>query len=164
GLNLIKTKTGAQVIVHEKEAPVLRQGIITIPKGVNAIGKITSFIGKRFLTGKKAYKPIEPDLISDNAPLSLEIIGFPLHILHTPGHTAGSVSVFDPESARLFCGDAAFNLPLLTSGKHFPPFADFPEQVTKSWQKMIATGATHCYPGHGKAFPASSLLDEISKK
>ncbi len=164
GLNLIKANTGAQVIVHEKEAPIVRQGIITIPKGVNAIGKITSFLGKRFLAGKKAYDPIEPDIVINNSSTDLEREGFPLHLLHTPGHTAGSISVFDPESARLFCGDAAFNLPLLTFGKHYPPFADIPEQITKSWQKIIATGATHCYPGHGKAFPASSLAEEISKK
>lgn len=161
GLNQIKAKTGARILIHDQEASILRQGIITIPEGFSRLGKFVSFLGKRFLAGKKAYDPIEPDLVISDSGLSLQDKGFPLEILHTPGHTAGSISILDTESSRMFCGDAAFNLPMLTSGKYHPPFADIPVQVTKSWQKILASGARHCYPGHGKPFPADSLAREM---
>ena len=47
-LAAFREATGAIVIVHEKEAPVLRKGIITIPEGYSGIGKIVSSLGKTF--------------------------------------------------------------------------------------------------------------------
>lgn len=117
GLNQIKAKTGVRILIHDQEASILREGIITIPEGFSRLGKFVSFLGKQFLTGKKAYDPIQADLVISDIGLSFQDKGFPLEILHTPGHTAGSISILDTESSRMFCGDAAFNLPLLTSGK-----------------------------------------------
>ena len=39
---------------------------------------------------------------------SVEVCGIRFDVLHTPGHTPGSVCYYDPENARLFSGDTLF--------------------------------------------------------
>ena len=41
-------------------------------------------------------------------PDELDVCGVRLQVLHTPGHTPGSVCYYDAENARLFSGDTLF--------------------------------------------------------
>jgi endoribonuclease LACTB2 len=79
----------------------------------------------------------------------LDSRGFLLHlgiegeIIHTPGHTDGSISlILDEEIA--FTGD----LPGPTWGE------DPMHQVEMSWQRIRALNAKTIYPGHGLMFLA----------
>jgi len=70
-----------------------------------------------------------------------------LEIIHTPGHTAGSICLYEKNSKTLFSGDTVFSDGCI--GR-----ADFegsmPEKMTASIEKLCGIGAENLYPGHGK--------------
>lgn len=89
---------------------------------------------------------VEPDeLLSDEQLLTFGKLNF--KVLHTPGHSPGSVSFFNEERGMLFCGDALFAGSI---GR-----TDFPgcslEQLMDSITKKIMTlpDSVICFPGHG---------------
>ena len=80
--------------------------------------------------------------------LDLEEFGFPGKVIHTPGHTYGSMVVL-MEGGELFAGDTLFGI----QGKqHFPPFAeDLPCPGSQLGQIRTLTVKT-IYPAHGRHF------------
>ena len=76
-------------------------------------------------------------------------------ILHTPGHTPGSVSYYIEEAACVFTGDALFYRSVgrtdFPMGDHQALLASIRETLFKLPQETIV------YPGHG---PESSIGDE----
>jgi len=160
-LHSIKEATNARVIIHEKEALFIEKGLITIPKGFTRFGKIMSSLGKRFMEGNQSFKPVEADITIGNTDQALDDYGFPLAIIHTPGHTAGSVSVIDKSSQKAFVGDAMFNVPVLPAGKIHPPFADDATLLPASWKRLLSFQVKYYYPAHGKRIPRSLLENEL---
>ncbi len=59
----------------------------------------------------------------------LKEFGFPGKVIHTPGHTFGSMVVL-MEGGELIGGDTFFGL---ENKQHFPPFAEDPQALLKSW-------------------------------
>lgn len=164
-LHAIKEATGAGVIIHEKEAHILKQGIITIPRGFTHFGKIMSFLGKKFLEGRQAFEPIHAEHQVGHGEYSLDDFGFPLSIIHTPGHTDGSISVVDKSSPQTFVGDAMFNVPLLPAGRIHPPFADDATLLPGSWENLLKYSARYYYPAHGRRISRALLEKEhIARK
>jgi glyoxylase-like metal-dependent hydrolase (beta-lactamase superfamily II) len=71
-----------------------------------------------------------------------------LEVIHTPGHTRGSVSLYCEGLDVVFTGDA-----LLASGPapHEGEFPDFPGQLTAIGERLLALPAgTRVLPGHGE--------------
>lgn len=56
-----------------------------------------------------AYQPCPKDFEADELEDTIEIAGLKFEVLHTPGHTPGSVCFYDAENAVLFSGDTLFN-------------------------------------------------------
>ncbi|MGI4894981.1 MAG: MBL fold metallo-hydrolase [Janthinobacterium lividum] len=50
------------------------------------------------------------------------VAGTDLHVLHTPGHTPGAVSVYAPELSTVFTGDTLFNGGPGATGRSFSSF------------------------------------------
>lgn len=69
----------------------------------------------------------------------LEGIGIPAQILHTPGHSADSVSLL-LDNGSAFTGD-------LTHPQYVG--VEDPKVVERSWRLLREQGATDVYPGHG---------------
>jgi glyoxylase-like metal-dependent hydrolase (beta-lactamase superfamily II) len=71
-----------------------------------------------------------------------------VRVLHTPGHTAGHVSLWVPSKRLLFAGDAASNL----FGRIRPPFGMFTEDMVRAKESMRRLAEldfeTACF-GHG---------------
>jgi len=70
-----------------------------------------------------------------------------LEVLHTPGHSAGSCSLYCPELAAVFTGDA-----LLASGPapHDGNFPNFPAQLNAIGEALLDLPPdTRVLPGHG---------------
>ena len=139
----LKQRTGAKIIVHEKEADYLRMGKTPLPKGVTFYAKTIVAIGK--MTRFGAYPPIGPDILVTHR-LDLSDIGIDGYILHTPGHTEGSMSVV-LKSGVAFIGDTMFNIQPDTV---FPPFANDTRLLLQSWRLLLETGCNIFYPSHGK--------------
>lgn len=89
----------------------------------------------------------EPEIEMDHAG-SFEVADVSLEVIHTPGHSHGSVSLYCPELEVVFTGDA-----LLASGPaaHDGDFPDFPTQLNSIGEHLLdLPGETRVLPGHGE--------------
>src|SRR5580704_19475269 len=77
-----------------------------------------------------------------------EVADVQLEVLHTPGHTAGSVCLYCEDLGVVFTGDAlAANGPVAHNGV----YADFPRQLTAIGERLLDLPATtRVLPGHGE--------------
>ena len=153
----IKDAFSAKVIVHQNEAQFLQNGFNVIPKGTNWFtSHVVRFLGNVFapLTN---FKPCKPDMLIDSA-YSFNEIGFNAYIIHTPGHSSGSISlIVDNEIAIV--GDAMFGI---FPNSVFPPFADNVPEMIKSWNKLLETNCKFYLPAHGKAVSRMLLQRAIN--
>ena len=162
-IQAIQTLTGAQVAIHKLDKHGLETGAVALPpnfRGWGLRGRITAPLVKLVAPLTK-ITPARIDILLDNEGLSLEPYGIPGRILHTPGHTQGSVSVL------LDTGDALVGC-MAHSAKYFrwrpglPIYAEDHDQIRASWRKLIDLGAKTIYPAHGKPFPVDLFLDELN--
>ena len=70
-----------------------------------------------------------------------------IHVLHTPGHTAGSVCYYIPQSNILFSGDLLFRG---SYGRHDLPTSNFGELKESLTRLFALPPQTEVYPGHGE--------------
>ncbi|MFQ6059337.1 MAG: MBL fold metallo-hydrolase [Anaerolineae bacterium] len=79
-----------------------------------------------------------------------------MRVIHTPGHTPGSVSLYCPKRRLLFAGDAAAN----TFGLR-PPIGWFTEdmaQAKESIRKLAALDFEVALFGHGRPIDREAAL------
>jgi glyoxylase-like metal-dependent hydrolase (beta-lactamase superfamily II) len=77
-----------------------------------------------------------------------EVADVALEVIHTAGHTPGSVSLYCADLDTVFTGDA-----LLAAGPaaHEGEFPDFPGQLTAIGERLLALPPrTRVLPGHGE--------------
>lgn len=86
--------------------------------------------------------------------------GKPGRVIHTPGHTMGSLSIV-LESGEAFVGDLVMNFGFMRRGPGLPLFAEDVNLVVKSWKKLLDSGVKMIYPAHGKPFPVA-LLEKLA--
>lgn len=154
----IKEKYKAQVLVHRDEASYLNSGKNIIPGGTNLITRlIINLFAKRFLSISR-YEPCQHDFLVDSV-FKLNEPGFNTYIMHTPGHTIGSMSVIiDNEVAVV--GDAMFGI---FKWSVFPPYANDITELINSWDCLLGTGCSVFLPGHGSANNRSLVQKCFSK-
>jgi hydroxyacylglutathione hydrolase len=156
GANKIKELTKAPLAVHRSEATFLRRGRTAVPDGTRWKGKVLATLGRTFGRRLTRYPGVEPDLLVDEE-LSLADYGIPGRVVHTPGHTSGSLSVL-LESGEAMVGDNVFGI---SSKSHYPPFANDREGVLKSWETYINSGVTTLLPAHGGRVKIEALIREL---
>lgn len=140
----IKNHLNTKIIVHSKEAHNLEAGYSKLPQGTNIFTEfLMGRIGNnQYLFAK--YDTVSSDLLIDEE-YNFNAHGINLSIIHTPGHTLGSISIIvDGEIAIV--GDALFGM---FKNSVFPPFADNPKLMVESWSKLINTGCKVFLPSHG---------------
>lgn len=70
-----------------------------------------------------------------------------LQIIHTPGHTPGHISIYEPQSKSLFCGDTLFRESI---GRTDLPGGDYSWIMKSILGKIVPLGGdVEIYPGHG---------------
>lgn len=77
-----------------------------------------------------------------------DVAGVQLEVIHTAGHTPGSVSLYCADLEAVFTGDA-----LLASGPapHEGEYPDFPAQLTAIGERLLGLPpGTRVLPGHGE--------------
>ena len=152
----LREATGAPVAVHRADARWLRAGQVVWPSGVTKWGRLSRIVLGPFMIPFLRVTAFEPDLPLENDGLDLERYGVTGRVVHTPGHTPGSVSVILP-SGEAFVGDLAMNgLPFCLKPS-FGIFAHQPELVPAAWRRLLSLGVRTVYPAHGRPFPASAL-------
>lgn len=102
------------------------------------------------------WKPLpEPDFILEDGDA---LPGTGLKVIHTPGHSAGSISLYDAESAMLFSGDTLFRDGF---GRSDGPDSD-PEALRASLENLsLLPPETAVFPGHGAR---TTITRELSKQ
>jgi glyoxylase-like metal-dependent hydrolase (beta-lactamase superfamily II) len=146
----IREFTGAKIAIHESERTYLEDGGMIIPKGVNIYGKITK--PWLFAIFKKiSFPKFKPDILITDEPYSLKTYGIDGNIIHTPGHTFGSISVII-DSGEAFVGCMAHNGFPFRIRPGLPIYAQDIEEIKKCWKVLIDGGVKMIYPGHGKPF------------
>jgi glyoxylase-like metal-dependent hydrolase (beta-lactamase superfamily II) len=155
----IKEKYKAQVIIHQSEAQFLVSGDNILPTGTNLI---TRFMVRNFAKQFRSfalYQPCNFDYTVDDI-YDLSNYGFNAYLIHTPGHTQGSISlIIDNEVALV--GDTMFGVFWWTV---FPPFASDQNQILNSWDRLLQTKCKIFIPSHGHANSRSLIQKDFNKR
>lgn len=155
----LKKRTGAKVVVHEKEADCLAKGYTRIPDGTNPYTGFIASLGRKVYPGLAAYRAVEADiLVSDK--YNLEEWGIDGYVLHTPGHTDGSQSIV-LENRLVIAGDCFF--PVFPKSV-FPPFGNDIPQLLKTWEQIFDLNINEIYAGHGPKFSRKRAEEYYKKK
>ncbi len=155
--NRIRTKFKASVIIQQKEARYLCTGRNPHIGGTNFI---SGFIARYFANA--AFLNYEPCLVDFKYDCTLDLnpYGFNATLLHTPGHTKGSSSLIVDNEIAL-AGDCMFGIFIRST---YPPFAEDPEELVRSWGKLLQTGCSLFLPSHGAGRQRSVLQKEYDKR
>ncbi|MDD1771113.1 MAG: MBL fold metallo-hydrolase [Methanomassiliicoccales archaeon] len=128
GADAMSASLGAKLLAHPKDAEVLRKGdgwqTLSLMFGVPGVALDVADLkeGTRLSTGTHE-----------------------MTVLHTPGHTEGSISLFEESSGILISGDTVFADGV---GRWDLPSGD-PEALKRSIGALSRLAVTDLYPGHG---------------
>jgi hydroxyacylglutathione hydrolase len=148
----LKSLTGAKLAMHRSEVDWLEQSLTPLPPGATAWGRWLISLHWLFMPFIR-LPAAKVDLPLDDEGLSLNEYGVPGRVFHTPGHTAGSVSVV-LDTGEACVGDLAMNKFPLRLSPGLPIFAEDPAAVVRSLAMLLKLGVTRLYPAHGKPFSA----------
>jgi glyoxylase-like metal-dependent hydrolase (beta-lactamase superfamily II) len=140
-----------KIAMHPDEVPAVKGGNLTDTReNLSTSKRRLARLGGSFVRLKKAdqFKP----KITIEGGESLSAYGINARVVHTPGHSKGSISVLTSDG-DLFCGDLMEN----RKGPAPGSIVDDEEQQAASIQKVKDLGAKMVYPGHGGAFAIEDL-------
>ncbi len=149
-----KQKYKMHIYVHAREKDFLAGGKSPAMIGTNPLLKVITTSFQKPLQAFARYKAAEPDITVENDNFNLNSLGINTYLLHTPGHSPGSMSVIVDNEIALV-GD---NMVGMFKGSLYPPFAEDPKLLIKSWEKLLDTGCRLFIPSHGKASTRDTLL------
>jgi glyoxylase-like metal-dependent hydrolase (beta-lactamase superfamily II) len=86
----------------------------------------------------------------------VDLGGRAFEVLHTPGHTAGSISLWEARSGTLFTGDAFYVDDKLSW--------DDREAFLVSLERLRGLPAEVVHAGHGRTFAGDELRSAIDKE
>ena len=134
----IIAKTGAALLIHEKDA--------------KSLSRLTNSAFSRVLGGKGSPRP--QVLLKDEDVI--RVGETKLSVIHTPGHTPGSICIYLP--GHVFTGDTLF---VGAVGRTDLPGGSM-KQLLSSIHKRIYTlpGDTIIWPGHDYGEDVSSTVDK----
>jgi hydroxyacylglutathione hydrolase len=157
-LGFVLEQTGAKVAVHHNDQAWVETGTPPFPPGANSYGRGMIWLAERIIHPK--LPPVKVDIVLGDDGMSLAEYGIPGKVVHTPGHTQGSVMVL-LESGEAFVGDMAMNAWFLRRTPGLPILAEDLDMVVESWKKVLPMGIKCVYPAHGRDFPADIIQKEI---
>jgi hydroxyacylglutathione hydrolase len=159
--NEIREATGARIAVHRADARGLEVGLVMVPPGTTRWGRASKRIFRPVFRHFNDLRPVHADILISDDGMTLAEFGIPGRIVHTPGHSPGSLSVL-LDSGEAFVGDAVMNgLPFCTRPS-LPIYAEDLEGVKASLRKLVALGARTFFPAHGRPFPVEAILPAIA--
>jgi glyoxylase-like metal-dependent hydrolase (beta-lactamase superfamily II) len=103
--------------------------------------------GKGRLVWREVHGAVAPDIEMEEGG-TFEVGGVTLEVLHTPGHTPGSVSIYCEDLGVVFTGDALGADGPCPHGRAFPDYAG---QLSAIGAELLTLpGETRVLPGHGE--------------
>lgn len=156
----VKNFTGAPIAIHEKDRYYLEDGKVLWPSAASTWGHIARYLFKPMAFVLR-FNGFKADVIIGDEGLSLEEYGMPGRIIHTPGHTPGSVSVL-LETGDAFVGCMTHNNFPFRLRPGLPIFAEDLPRLRESWRLLLDAGAKTIYPAHGGPFSSEEMLKVLS--
>lgn len=147
---VLRKLSGAPILAHEADLKYYKREtpMTFCPTGL---------AGRLFLNAPLIYQPYQafkPDiLLTDGDIFNLREYGFPALVKHTPGHTAGSISV-KMNTKDALVGDLIASGILIgglarTGHAIRPPVEDDPRAVSIELQRLLDAGIERFHMGHG---------------
>jgi glyoxylase-like metal-dependent hydrolase (beta-lactamase superfamily II) len=147
-LNELKQATGAAAAMHPLDAALVRDGVAGRPMQP-APGLLNTLIF-RLMSARRAGQPAVEAAAAERELADGEVLPFAsgLRVIHTPGHSAGHVSLLWPRHGGvLFAADACSNVFGLS---YSPIYEDLAEGQRSLGRLASLDFAAACF-GHGKA-------------
>lgn len=146
--NELRKLTGAKIAVHRLDSANLQSGANgdLIPVGTK--GKLVQKVARKQEVSSSIR--VEPDIFLDG-DLNLEYMGIPGLIMHTPGHTPGSVSVV-LDNGEAILADLLFGGMIWTGRPGYPFFASDLMQLRSSIIAVLSHSPEIVYVSHGGPF------------
>jgi hydroxyacylglutathione hydrolase len=150
GARGVKEETGARFLLHQSDLEIARNA------GQHAA----------MMMGSPQPPPPEPDAFLEDGD-TVEVDGLQLRVIHTPGHTQGSVSFYT--EGLLFSGDTLFRGSI---GRTDLPGGDYRQEMASIIDKLLALpDDTVVLPGHMEETRIGHerqtnpfVLDELSQR
>lgn len=130
GVNAVKEKTGAEVVIHKKEKPFLSEIALNL------------FTWK--YQDHKYMKAIAADILTEDGT-EIPFGDGAIKVMHTPGHTMGGVCYVFENDRIIFSGDTLFNL---SAGRTDLPTGNAREELKSLAKIGDLEGDYTVYPGH----------------
>jgi glyoxylase-like metal-dependent hydrolase (beta-lactamase superfamily II) len=156
----VKNITGAKIAIHEHDKDMFENEEFVWPSPVTTWGRVVIKTMMPF-TSLFRFNGSNVDVVIGDEGLSLVEYGIPGRIIHTPGHTLGSVSVL-LETGDAFVGCMTHNAPPFRLRPRLPIFAEDLSKLRDSWELLLGQGAEMIYPAHGNSFPVRDILKNLS--
>jgi ribonuclease/clavin/mitogillin len=145
GAHRLREATGAQVVAHRAEAPLLLEaGSADTPQDVDVPEEAREVREAIRRWREEAARAVPDRLLEDGD--TLRVGAATVRVVHAPGHTAGHICLFLEEERVLFSGDNVLGVG--TTAIAPPPHGDMARYVA-SLRKMQALDAALLCPGHG---------------
>jgi len=148
--------TGAPVAIHERDAGWMTRGALVVPDGLTAWGRVLAGIGRRLLPRLVSVQPFTPEIVIPDEGLSLAPYGVSGRLLHTPGHTPGSLTLL-LQTGDALVGDLAMNALPFCLRPTLAVMGDDQAALEASWDRIGRAGARVVHPGHGPSFPFDAV-------
>ena len=146
----LRRLTGAPIAAHRGDAATARAGEHDMPLGRGWAGISSKWLVEK--SGMKlSFQPFTPDIWLEEGQ-TLGDFGVEGYVVHTPGHTRGSVTLALEDGVTLI-GDALINM--IKVG--YPMSWEEPEQARESGAKIQGLKSRVLYSGHGRPFSGAQL-------
>ncbi|MFZ1082691.1 MAG: MBL fold metallo-hydrolase [Candidatus Kryptoniota bacterium] len=124
----LRALTGAKVSAHQSDEPMLRD-----PNGM-------------LIPPPLPIEPVSMDVYVNHGAM-ISFGKFDLEVIHTPGHSAGSICLYEEKEGILFTGDTLFSGSI---GRTDLPSGSY-EEISKSisTKLMSLPDNVKIFPGHG---------------
>ncbi len=155
--NYFKNITNAPLLIHHSEASNLIGGKPYLNRIDNFDGFLASFANR-----EKKYQPVIPDF-QFNEEFDLIPFGVQGKVVHTPGHTSGSSSIF-LENSYVLCGEVIIKK-VYSRRPSFPYFIDNEKELHRSYFKIMKSCPTAIFSSHGGPFSfdcAKKIYNKLS--
>jgi glyoxylase-like metal-dependent hydrolase (beta-lactamase superfamily II) len=154
---VLRRITGAPIAVHAADAQALAQGKTPLgsPRSWGIFGKLLLPLGEWLRTPEAT----PPDIVVEDGYCFKEL-DFNACVIHTPGHTPGSSSLF-VNGRLVFIGDLILSYPWLHTQRYY---ADDWAQVSASVDRIIQLDVEWVFPGHGPPVRGERLQKFVIKE
>lgn len=140
-LHFFRDKYGAKIIAHELDAESIEQGTNTAAEVYNV-----------------KYIPCPVDVKIKGGKETLKFGRNELNIIHTPGHTAGSIALYmDVDGKRVLFGQDIH-------GPYLPEWGADKIKARRSLQKLMDLRADILCEGHFGVFQPATEVEDFIKK